>query len=107
VPPPEKKPGDPPGDTKVKRLWYKQKAIIGINSEKTIPVPNRYKTLFLGLKLNHPKNATVVHPISFLLRRVIFAVTIVYMRDLSSNLWCVLVTMAHTLFMLAYAWTER
>lgn len=78
-----------------------------MNSEKTIPVPNRYKTLFLGLKLNHPKNATIVHPILFLVRRLIFAMTIVFMRSLSSSLWCLLVTMAHTLLMLAYTWNER
>ena len=70
-------------------------------------MPNRYKTLFLGLKLNHPKYATLIHPLCFLLRRIIYALTIVYMRDLSSNLFCIIVTMSHTLFMLGYVWTER
>ena len=70
-------------------------------------MPNRYKTLFLGLKLNHPKNATVIHPICFLLRRIILALTIVFMRDQSSNIFCLLITMSHTLFMLGYVWNER
>lgn len=81
--------------------------MIGINNEKTIPLPSRYKTLFLGLKLNHSKNATVIHPLCFLLRRIVYALTIVFMRNGASGLWCVLVTMAHTLFMLGYSWAER
>ena len=40
-----------------------------------------YKTLFEGLKLNHPRNVAVVHPLLFLVRRAIFACMIVFMPN--------------------------
>ena len=36
-----------------------------------------YKTLFYGLKKNHPHNVAIVHPLLFLLRRIIYAIVIV------------------------------
>ena len=36
----------------------------------------RYKTLFTGYKLNHPRNVAMVHPTLFLLRRIIFTACI-------------------------------
>ena len=38
-----------------------------------------YRTLFYGLKKNHPHNVAVAHPLSFLLRRVLYSLVIVFM----------------------------
>ena len=40
-----------------------------------------YETLFLGLRKNHPHNVAVVHPLLFLVRRVMYALIIVFMVD--------------------------
>ena len=50
-------------------------------SEDLVDVPPRYKTLYLGLKLNHPRNVAVVHPIMFLFRRIFYALSIVLLAD--------------------------
>ena len=42
-------------------------------------VKEEFKTLFSGLKLGHPENVAVVHPLVFLLRRIFFAIGIVYL----------------------------
>ena len=52
-----------------------------ISVESQVRVNRRYQTLFYGLKKNHPHNAAIVHPLAFLLRRVIYAVIIIFMFD--------------------------
>ena len=54
-------------------------ALIRLTLEAEVKLDPRYSTLFLGLKLNHPHNVAILHPLSFLLRRVFFAVIIVFM----------------------------
>ena len=44
-------------------------------------VNSRYKTVFYGLRKNHPHNAALVHPMTFLLRRIAYAAIIVFMFD--------------------------
>ena len=44
-----------------------------------IKINPRYSTLFLGLRKNHPNNATVLYPLIFLLRRVIFAILAIFL----------------------------
>lgn len=46
-----------------------------------------------------------MHPLMFLLRRVIYALVIVFMDDIM--LWGVLIVMASCLIMLAYALSEN
>ena len=41
--------------------------------------PRGYRTLFYGLKKNHPHNVAIVHPLLFLIRRIIYSIVIVYM----------------------------
>ena len=48
-------------------------AKIRLELESLVKVSQRYKTLFLGLKLNHPHSAAIVHPLVFLLRRIIYS----------------------------------
>ena len=40
---------------------------------------NRYETVFTGLKKNHPHAVALVQPIGFLIRRIIFAVIIIFL----------------------------
>ena len=40
---------------------------------------NFYRTLFYGLKCNHEHNVAVVHPLAFVLRRILYALVIVFM----------------------------
>ena len=51
------------------RLWLEDK----------VQPTNRYRTLFYGLRLNHPHNVAITHPLSFLLRRIIFSLIVVFM----------------------------
>ena len=62
-------------------------------------------TLYSGLKLNHPKHVAVVHPLMFLMRRIIFALVIVFMDKVQT--WGVMIFMAYTLGMLAFTLSER
>ena len=39
----------------------------------------RYKTLYYGLKRNHPHMAAITHPLIFLVRRVIYAAIVLFM----------------------------
>ena len=65
----------------------------------------RYKTLYYGLKRNHPRNVAIVHPLMYMMRRIIFAFMIVYMDKV--ELWNVLIFLTCTLAMLAYALVEH
>ena len=49
-----------------------------MHAEVTQKINPRFSTLFLGLRKNHPNYATVLHPLIFLLRRVIFAILAVF-----------------------------
>ena len=66
--------------------------------------PIRYKTLYYGLKVNHARNVAVVHPLMYAVRRIIYAMTIVFLPHLRLlGPWIMLVG---TLAMLAYVLTE-
>jgi len=65
----------------------------------------RFKTLFNGLKRNHEHNAGVVYPVIFVIRRLAYAFTLVFLYE-----WPYLATlslMILTLFVLAYILVER
>lgn len=73
--------------------------------EDFVKVPFRYKTLFDGLKLNHSRNVAVVHPIVFLMRRVLLALIIVYMNTV--RFAGLFMFIGFTLFVLAYTAMEH
>lgn len=72
--------------------------------EDTVKPSQSHKTLYYGLKMNHERNVAVMHPLMFLLRRVIYALVIVFMDEIM--VWGVFIVMACCLCMLAYALTE-
>ena len=83
----------------------KKRAEISVEMAMAVKEPARYKTLYYGLKRNHPRNVAVVHPLMFMARRIIFALMIVYMDKV--EIWNVLLFMACTLIMLAYTLSEH
>lgn len=56
-----------------------QEAYMRVALESEVAVNPRFKTLFYGLKKNHPRHVAVVYPIMFLLRRVLFSVIILFL----------------------------
>ena len=48
-----------------------------IAAGELIEKPKRFKTLYYGLKLNHPRNVALIHPLIFTLRRIIYAFSVV------------------------------
>ena len=72
--------------------------------EDTLEKPERYKTLYYGLRVNHERNVAVIHPLMFMFRRIIYALVIVYMDRI--HIFGVLVFMLCTMIMLAYVLTE-
>ena len=83
----------------------KKRAKISVEIALTVKEPAHYKTLFYGLKRNHPRNVAVVHPLMYMARRIIFAFMIVFMDKV--ELWNVVLFIACTLTMLAYALSEN
>ena len=64
-----------------------------------------HSTLFYGLKLNHPHNIALVQPLSFVLRRVLFALLITNSTG-ESALFSAGVLQLTCLFMLAMVCSE-
>ena len=48
---------------------------------ESVSVNGAYRTLFYGLKWNHEHKVAIVHPLAFLLRRVLYAVVIIFLVD--------------------------
>ena len=51
-----------------------------VELEESVIVNSAYKTLFYGLKRNHTHHMAVIHPITFIVRRVLFAVILLHMQ---------------------------
>lgn len=89
-------------DLYLRRLARKR---LNLASEKNPSSQCRYSTLWLGLKTNHERNVALAHPMTFLVRRVIFAILVTTMSPFM--LTSVLTFMAMTLFVLAFALYEH
>ena len=72
--------------------------------EDTILVNPRYQTIFSGLKKNHSHNVALVHPMSFLLRRLVYAALIIFMFEMP--LFVTLILLYASLGFLAYLLLE-
>ena len=67
----------------------------------------RMKTLYLGLKMNHPRHVALVHPLAFLTRRILFAAIIIFMVNISLyNVIGVFLLLLTCLFMLGFVLSE-
>ena len=52
-----------------------------VKLSEQVTLRQSYRTLFYGLNKNHPHNVAIVHPLSFLLRRIIYAIVIVFTTE--------------------------
>ena len=64
-----------------------------------------YKTLFYGLKKNHPHNVAIVHPLSFLLRRILYAIIIIFTTE-ENSFFGALILLLTSLFMMTLVLLE-
>lgn len=80
--------------------------------EDEVFVNPAYKTLFYGLKKNHPHNVAVIQPFMFLLRRVLYTFVLIYMANESYMIYGVILLLmtcfANLLFItLETPWQEK
>ena len=80
-------------------------AKLAVILEGRVRVSKRYETLFLGLRKNHPHNCALVHPLAFLLRRLVFAAIIVFMFHMP--FFATMILLVLNFGLLAYAVVER
>lgn len=73
--------------------------------EDKVTVSRHYRTLFNGLKLNTPRKVAIVHPLQYLVRRLIFVATAIYF--VSMPVFSMLAFMSLTLVMLAQSLHEK
>ena len=73
--------------------------------ESRVVLNPRYSTIFYGLKKNHPHNVALVHPITFLLRRIVYSAIIIFMFHLP--FFASLVLLILSLGFLMYVILER
>ena len=66
---------------------------------------DRYRTLFYGLKLNHPNRAAIVYPLVFLIRRIIYSTLVIFLAELPIVGAYILCTIC--LMMIAYVIVEK
>ena len=57
----------------------KLEALMRVNLQFQVQCNPHYQTLFYGLKKNHPRQITVLYPIIYLLRRIVYIVLILFM----------------------------
>ena len=82
----------------------KKEARNRLKLERTIQPSQKYRTLHYGLKRNHERNVAIVHSLMFFLRRIVYALVIIYMDKIM--IWGVLIVMFSCIIMLAYALAE-
>ena len=58
-------------------------ARIRIKLESFAKPSDRYRTLFYGLKRNHPHSAAIANPLIFLLRRILYSLIVLLMINLT------------------------
>ena len=63
--------------------------------EDTVHINPRFKTIFSGLKKNHAHNVALVHPMSFLIRRVVYAALVIFMFDMPLFVALILLLASH------------
>lgn len=80
-------------------------AQIKLKLESLTKPSQRYRTLFYGLKRNHPHSAAVMHPLMFLLRRILYSAIVIYFVSLP--IVAVYVLIVACLIMLAYVIVEK
>lgn len=81
-----------------------EQAYLRVALESKVWLNQRYKTLFYGLKKNHPRHVAVVYPIVFLVRRLVYTCLILFL--LSLPYITIVLLMLGCLAMLAFIFSE-
>ena len=83
----------------------KKEAKLRLQIEDSINVNGRVKTLFQGLKLNQPHNSSVTYLFAFMLRRLIYALAIVFLTHMPQI--AILLILSLSVAILAFIWVEN
>ena len=75
------------------KLALKKEAARRVALEDQVKLPLGYRTLFAGLKMNHPHHVALAHILIFTLRRVLYSVVIIYMAREGLVLWGIFLLM--------------
>ena len=79
----------------------KAKIIVHLNHLNSIKYPLR-NNLTTGLKRDHPRNVSILYPIMYAIRILIFALSVTFMAASSRASIAVLLLVSHTLVMMSY-----
>ena len=82
-----------------------------IKLAERVEISNFYRTLFYGLKWNHEHNVALVQPLAFVLRRILYALVIVFMVE-QNVIFGALIMLITCLIMLVFVvqeapWEDR
>ena len=75
--------------------------------EAQVHVNLAYKTLYLGLRRNQDHSMAVVHPVTFTLRRLLYAVIIVHMQGGNLTFFGTMIMLITCLVMLGLVLMEH
>ena len=82
----------------------KSEALMRVELQWQVECNPRYKTLFYGLKKNHPRQVTALYPFIYLTRRIAYTILILFMNQLPFV--AVILLMLWCLATLSLIWTE-
>lgn len=68
----------------------RQEGQLRVRLERLITIGKGYKTLFEGLKLNTERNSAITTPILFLSQRIVYALVVVLLSTLTSEVACII-----------------
>ena len=87
-------------------LEIHREARLRIKLEDRVRLNPVFRTLFYGLKRNHPHNGAVIHPLAYLIRRILFACAIVFLAHANVGQFGAIALLLTALFMLCFAAAE-
>ena len=79
---------------------------IKTNWEKRVKVSPYYQTLYSGLRRNHEHGASSLYPLLYVLRRIVYAMVIVFLIEENMPLFGTLILTISSLMMLAFTAME-
>ena len=82
-----------------------EEAQLRVSVDRRVKLDPRFKTLFLGLRVNHERNAAALYPVLFLVRRFFFALVIMTMG--STPFWPVHLVLLSSFVVLVFLVSER
>lgn len=82
-----------------------EEAQLRVSVDRRVKLDPRFKTLFLGLRVNHERNAGALYPVLFLVRRFFFAFIVMTMG--STPFWPVHLVLLSSFAMLVFLVSER